>query len=65
MSQTLTQRAYELGADHAEAEAHGKPHPSLYSGKQIADALGITETLGGLEYVALHDSYQRGQSDYW
>lgn len=65
MSETIRQRAYELGADHAADESLGKAPPKLYSGKQVATALLIDETLSGDEYVALRESYEAGRRDYW
>ena len=51
--------------DHAEDEHHGEKGVRLYSGRQVADALGIEEQLTGNEYVALREAYASGWSSFW
>ena len=60
-----TQAAADLGMDHAEATNNGEAVPKIYSGRQVALALGISEDLTGAEYLALRDAYQGGQSSYF
>ncbi|MFJ4225654.1 hypothetical protein [Microbacterium sp. NPDC089695] len=61
----LIMRATNLGMDHAEDEHNGTRGARLYSGRQIADALGVTEQLTGARYVALRDAYGSGWSSFW
>ena len=58
-------RAWNLGGDFSESENGGKPGIRLYSGRDVAAALGITDELEGEDYVALLGAYEAGRSDYW
>ncbi len=64
-TETPIQRAASLGMDHAEDEHQGAKGVRLYSGRQVADALGIEEQLTGNEYVALREAYASGWSSFW
>lgn len=60
-TETPTQRAYELGMDHAEHDHLGKLHHRLHSGRKIAAVLGLTD-LDGEQLIDLCDSYNHGWS---
>lgn len=64
-TETLIQRAINLGMDHAENEHHGAKGVRLYSGRQVADALGVEDQLTGSEYAALREAYANGWSSFW
>lgn len=65
MTEDLVRQATNLGMDHAEDEHHGKRTRRLYSGRQVADALGVKDQLTGDQYVALRDAYGSGWSSFW
>lgn len=62
----LFTRATNLGMDHAEDRHHGRLERRLYSGRDVARELGVTEeqTAGDL-YVALREAYESGWSSFW
>ncbi len=37
----------------------------LYSGRQVADAVGVSDQLSGADYVALRDTHGSGWSLFW
>ncbi|MBW9093086.1 hypothetical protein JNB62_05275 [Microbacterium jejuense] len=61
----LVDRARTLGGDHAEAQQMGKLHHRLYSGRDVARALGVVDQLDGDQYVALREAYDDGWSFFW
>jgi len=61
--ETPTQRAYELGMDHAEHDHLGKLHHRLHSGREIAAVMGLTG-LDGEQLVDLRDAYTAGWRDW-
>lgn len=61
----LVMRAQNLGMDHAEDQHHGKLTQRLYSGRDVARVLGVTEELSGEQYVALREAYSSGWSMFW
>ncbi|HKT57902.1 MAG TPA: hypothetical protein VJR25_14150 [Microbacterium sp.] len=61
----MIRRAAALGADHAEAEHAGSSVSRLYSGRDIAQVLGLPSGLDGDTLVALREAYDGGRLDYW
>ena len=60
----LISRAHALGMDHAEKDHNGRLHHRLYAGKEVARALGVSDSLEGDQYVALRESYEGGWSAF-
>lgn len=57
-------KAFLLGQDHAEEHNANGRGTRLYSGRDVARALGLPGTLDGDAYVALRTSYQAGWSSW-
>lgn len=58
-----TQRAYDLGMDHADDEHASQQDIRLRSGRDTARALGFTAT-SGKQLVDLRDAYNDGWRDW-
>jgi hypothetical protein len=60
----LVLRAHQLGTVHARAESQGRHHPPVYIGRDVAIALGVSESLDREHRDALNRAYQRGFADF-